>query len=68
MTSILSSVLEVLTSLFFIVTLLAFLAFDSAKTERLAEGARRHRPYLVDAMARSREAREATSGCRRSSA
>ena len=37
-------------SLFFIVTLLAFLAFDSAKTERLAEGARRHRPYLVDAM------------------
>ena len=48
-TSILSSVLEVLTSLFFIVTLLAFLAFDSAKTE-LAGGARRHRPYLVDAM------------------
>ena len=50
-TSILSSVLDTLTSLFFIVTLLAFLAFDSAKTERLAEGARRHRPYLVDAMA-----------------
>jgi predicted PurR-regulated permease PerM len=50
-TSILSSVLGVLTSLFFIVTLLAFLAFDSAKTERLAAGARRHRPYLVDALA-----------------
>ena len=50
-TSILASVLDTLTSLFFIVTLLAFLAFDSAKTERLAEGARRHRPYLVDAMA-----------------
>ena len=49
-TSILASVLDTLTSLFFIVTLLAFLAFDSAKTERLAEGARRHRPYLVDAM------------------
>jgi len=50
-TSVLASVLDTLTSLFFIVTLLAFLAFDSAKTERLAEGARRHRPYLVDAMA-----------------
>ncbi len=50
-TSILASVLDTLTSLFFIVTLLAFLAFDSAKTERLAEGARKHRPYLVDAMA-----------------
>ena len=50
-TSILANVLDTLTSLFFIVTLLAFLAFDSAKTERLAEGARRHRPYLVDAMA-----------------
>ena len=43
--------LDAAPSLFFIVTLLAFLAFDSAKTERLAEGARRHRPYLVDAMA-----------------
>jgi len=45
-TSILANVLDTLTSLFFIVTLLAFLAFDSAKTERLAEGARRL--YSID--------------------
>ena len=45
-----------------------FLAFDSAKTARLADGARRHRPYLVDAWPRSREAPAATSASRPSSA
>ena len=49
-TSILSSVLSLLSSLFFLATLLAFLAFDAAKVERLADGARRHRPHLVDAL------------------
>src|SRR4029453_18355781 len=50
-TSILANVLELLSNLFFIVTLLAFLAFDAARVSRLAAGARVHRPYLVDAMA-----------------
>ena len=50
-TSILASVLGLLSSLFFIITLLAFLAFDAAKVSRLAAGARVYRPYLVDAMA-----------------
>jgi AI-2 transport protein TqsA len=50
-TSVLSSILDVVSSLFIIVTLLAFLAFDSAKVGRLAEGARAYRPHLVDALA-----------------
>jgi AI-2 transport protein TqsA len=50
-TSVLSSMLEVLSSLFLIITLLAFLAFDSAQLGRLAEGARRNRPQLVDSLA-----------------
>lgn len=49
-TTILSSVLSLLSSLFFIVTLLIFLAFDSAKTSRLADGARVYRPQLIDAL------------------
>ncbi len=49
-TSLLSSILSVLSDLFFLVTLLLFLAFDSAQVARLAEGARRHRPHLVDAL------------------
>jgi predicted PurR-regulated permease PerM len=40
----------VLTSLFFIITLIVFLAFDSARVARLAEGARAVRPHLVDAL------------------
>jgi predicted PurR-regulated permease PerM len=50
-TGVLSGILGVLSSLFLIVTLLAFLSFDSAKVARLAAGARAHRPYLVDALA-----------------
>jgi predicted PurR-regulated permease PerM len=50
-TSVLSGVLSLLSSVFFIVTLLAFLAFDSATAGRLAHGARAHRPHLVDALA-----------------
>jgi len=50
-TSVLSSVVSTLSGLFFIVTLLAFLAFDTARVARLAEGARRHRPHLIDALA-----------------
>ncbi len=49
-TSVLSSAVSTLSGLFFIVTLLVFLAFDCAKVARLAEAARMHRPYLVDAM------------------
>lgn len=49
-TTILSGVLSLLSSLFFIVTLLIFLAFDSAKTSRLADGARVYRPQLIDAL------------------
>jgi predicted PurR-regulated permease PerM len=49
-TSLLSGLLAVLSDLFFIVTLLLFLAFDSANAARLAENARRHRPYLVAAL------------------
>jgi AI-2 transport protein TqsA len=48
--SVLSSVVSTLSGLFFIVTLLAFLAFDSAKVARLADGARAHRPEMVDAL------------------
>jgi AI-2 transport protein TqsA len=49
-TSLLSGVLSVLSDLLFILTVLLFLAFDSARVDRLAAGARRHRPHLVDAM------------------
>ena len=49
-TSLLASIADVLGNLFFVVTLLAFLAFDSAHVGRLAEGARAHRPQLVDAL------------------
>jgi len=50
-TSLLSGVLSTLSSLFLVVTLLTFLAFDSGHVERLAAGARHHRPDLVDALA-----------------
>ena len=50
-TSVLSSILDTLSSLFIIITLLVFLAFDSARVGRLAEGARAYRPQLVDALA-----------------
>jgi predicted PurR-regulated permease PerM len=49
-TEVLASTLSVLTDLFFLITLLLFLAFDSANATRLAQGARRHRPLLVDAL------------------
>ena len=49
-TSVFSSVLSVVSNLFFIITLLLFLAFDSAKVRGLAEGARAYRPHLVDAL------------------
>jgi len=49
-TSVLSSSLSVLSNLFFIVTLLLFLAFDAAHVSRLAEGAREHHQNLVDAL------------------
>jgi AI-2 transport protein TqsA len=50
-TSLLSSILSVLTDLFFIITLLLFLAFDSAHVTRLATAARRSRPNMIDALA-----------------
>ena len=49
-TDLLSSILGVLSDLLFLVILLLFLAFDSASATRLAQGARRHRPHLVDAL------------------
>ena len=49
-TSILSSILGLLSNLFFLVTLLVFLAFDSSTAGRLAEGARSYRPDMVDAL------------------
>jgi predicted PurR-regulated permease PerM len=50
-TSLLASILEVLSNLFIIVTLIAFMAFDSAKVGRLAEVLRAHRPHMVSALA-----------------
>jgi AI-2 transport protein TqsA len=49
-TSLLGSILSVLSDLVFILTVLFFFAFDSARVDRLAAGARRHRPQLVDAL------------------
>jgi len=49
-TSVLSSSLSVLSNLFFLVTLLLFLAFDAAHVTRLAEGARQQHRNLVDAL------------------
>ena len=50
-TAFMSGILGVLSNLFFLVALLLFLAFDSAKAARLAGGAHDHRPDLVDALA-----------------
>ncbi|WP_426244818.1 AI-2E family transporter [Nocardioides sp. LHG3406-4] len=50
-TSFMSGIASVLSNLFFVVTLLLFLAFDSAHASRLAGQAREHRPQLVDALA-----------------
>lgn len=50
-TNLLSEVLGVLSNLLFIVTLLLFLAFDSAQVRDLAAGARVEHAQLVDAMA-----------------
>ena len=47
---LLSDVLSVLSDLFFVITLLLFLAFDSAQVSRLLQNARQHRPHLVDAL------------------
>jgi predicted PurR-regulated permease PerM len=47
---VLGSLLGVLSSFFFVVTLLYFLVFDGARASALLEGTRRHRPQLVDAM------------------
>ena len=49
-TDVLGSIVSVLTDLFLIVTLIVFLAFDSARVARLADGVRAYRPQLVDAM------------------
>jgi AI-2 transport protein TqsA len=49
-TDVLSSSLAILSNLFFLVALLLFLAFDSAKVSELAAGAREEHPGFVDAM------------------
>ena len=48
--SVLADLFGVLSSFFFIVTLLLFLAFDGAQAERLMDHARDARPHLVDAL------------------
>ncbi|MGB3187667.1 MAG: AI-2E family transporter [Ornithinimicrobium sp.] len=48
--SVLGGTLGILSNFFFIVTLLVFLAFDGAQTERLTNYAREFRPNIVDAM------------------
>ncbi|GAA0974015.1 Putative transport protein YhhT [Nocardioides aquaticus] len=50
-TSFMAGIAAVLSDLFFIVTLLLFLAFDAARVSWLADRARVHRPELVDALA-----------------
>ncbi|HEX5919577.1 MAG TPA: AI-2E family transporter [Nocardioides sp.] len=49
-TSVLSDVASLTSSLFLIVTLLVFFAFDAAKTTDLVAIARMHRPHLVEAL------------------
>jgi AI-2 transport protein TqsA len=49
-TAFMTGILGVVSNLFFLITLLLFLAFDSARAHLLAEGARTHRPDLVDAL------------------
>jgi AI-2 transport protein TqsA len=49
-TSLLAGMLGLATNLFFIISLLLFMAFDSVAANRLAEDARIHRPHFVDAM------------------
>ena len=49
-TQFLAGTASILSDLFFIITLLLFLAFDSAQTSRLVAGARAHRAELVDAL------------------
>lgn len=50
-TAVLAGAAGILSDLFFIATLLVFLAFDAAHLPALAEHARRHRAPLVDAIA-----------------
>ena len=49
-TSVLSGTAGILSNLFFIITLLLFLAFDSAHVSSLASEARKRRASLVDAL------------------
>ena len=49
-TTFLAGMASILSDLLFLVTLLLFLAFDSAHASRLVDGAREHRAQFVDAM------------------
>jgi AI-2 transport protein TqsA len=49
-TTVFGSVLSVLSGFVLIVTLLVFFAFDAAKVDQLADGARVHRPLLVQSL------------------
>ena len=49
-TAFLAGMASILSDLFFLVTLLLFLAFDSAQASRLVGAARAHQAQLVDAM------------------
>ena len=49
-TDVLSSMLSLASNIFFLFTLLLFLAFDSVYVDRLAEDAHEQKPHIVDAM------------------
>lgn len=51
-TELMSDLASVFSSLFFIITLLLFLVFDSAHVPQLSTEARKHQPELVDALSR----------------
>ncbi|NPD06120.1 AI-2E family transporter [Nocardioides sp. zg-1308] len=50
LTALMGGIVSLLSSFALVLTLMLFMAFDGASTERLAAGARRHRPDLVAAL------------------
>ncbi|MGK2876015.1 MAG: AI-2E family transporter [Nocardioides sp.] len=50
LTTVLARVLSLLTNLFFIATMVFFLAFDTTSSNRILDQIRPHRPHLIDAL------------------
>ena len=50
LTTVLARVLSLLTNLFFIATMVFFLAFDTTSSNRILDQIRLHRPHLIDAL------------------